>query len=164
MMVKPLFNSFLRVTFLFFALGIGVALAGSAPLPFKSASLQKILQSRTGEPFLLVLWSLTCPPCHRELDLLAEMHRQHPELNLVLISTDGWEQADEVQTAVERHGLGEVESWLFAGPTQRLRYEIDPAWYGVLPRSYLYDANHKRAAVTGGLEKEQILAWLDYVK
>lgn len=163
-MTKRPFSLALKRTIGLLVLWAGVAVAGSAPLPFESGSLQKILASRAGEPFLLVLWSLTCPPCREEMELLANMRRQHPELDVVFISTDGLERVDEVKAAMKQHGLEKAESWLFAGPTQRLRYEIDPAWYGVLPRGYFYDANHERAAVTGGLEKSQVLAWLQYIQ
>lgn len=162
-MIKQPFSYALKGAVGFLALGIGSAVAGSAPLPFESGSLQKILDSRVGKPFLLVMWSLECPPCRKEMDLLAEMRRQHPRLDVVFVSTDGSELADRVEMAVERHGLEEAESWLFAGPAQRLRYEIDPGWYGEMPRSYFYDANHERAAVSGALEESQIQAWLEYV-
>ncbi|MDN5869487.1 MAG: TlpA family protein disulfide reductase [Nitrococcus sp.] len=146
-----------------FALGIGSALGASAPLPFKAGSLPNILDAHAGEPFLLVLWSLRCLPCREEMDLLADMRRQHPDLEVVFISTDGVNRRDMVAGALAQHGLENAESWIFAGPVQRLRYAIDPAWYGVLPRSYFYDANHERVAVNGSLEKAQILAWLDYL-
>ncbi|MDN5870660.1 MAG: TlpA family protein disulfide reductase [Nitrococcus sp.] len=140
-----------------------MAIAGSGPIPFESGSLQKILDARAGEPFVLVLWSLRCVPCREEMELLSKLRRQHPALDVVFVSTDGMERAEDVTAALEQHGLAEAKSWIFAGPVQRLRYEIDPSWYGVLPRSYFYDANHERVAVSGGLEKTQILAWLDYL-
>lgn len=163
MMIKQSFSYALKGAMWFFILGIGAAVAGSAPFPFESGSLQRILNSRAGKPFLLVLWSLECPPCRREMELLAKMRRQHPEIDIVFISTDGSERADEVEAALEQHDLEEAKSWIFAGPVQRLRYEIDPTWYGVLPRSYFYDENHERAAVSGALEEAQIQAWLRYV-
>lgn len=163
-MIKRPVSSALQRAMWLLALWIGVAVAGSAPIPFKSSSLQRILDSRAGEPFVLVLWSLRCVPCHQEMELLANMRRQHPELDVVFVSTDGLERAEEVAAAIAQHGLEDAQSWIFAGPVQRLRYEIDPAWYGVLPRSYFYDANHERVAVSGGVEEAQILAWLDYVQ
>lgn len=159
-MTKRPFSLAIKRTIGLLVLWTGAMVAGSVPLPFKSGSLQKILDSRAGEPFLLALWSLTCPPCREEMGLLANMRRQHPELDVVFISTDGLERADEVKAALKQHGLERVESWLFAGPIQRLRYEIDPAWYGILSRSYFYGANHERAAASGALEKSQIKAWL----
>ncbi|ADJ29543.1 TlpA family protein disulfide reductase [Nitrosococcus watsonii] len=165
-MMTYLFHRVLKGALWLLALGVGaaaVAGTGTAPLPFESGSLEKILDSRADKPFLLVMWSLECPPCRKEMDLLAEMRRQHPKLDVVLVSTDEMERADQVAAAVKGHGLEKTESWLFAGPAQRLRYEIDPGWYGEMPRSYFYDANHERVAVSGALEEAQIQAWLEHV-
>lgn len=148
-----------RVTCLLI-LWVGIAVAGSPPLPFKAGSLQEILEAHSAEPFLLVLWSLRCVPCRHEMALLAETRVRHPDLEVVFVSTDGMAYADDVAAVLKDHGLQAAESWIFAGPVQRLRYAIDPDWYGVLPRSYFYNASHERVAVTGGLEKAQVLAWL----
>ena len=40
------------------------------------------------------------------------------------------------------------------------RYAIDPAWRGELPRSYLFDAAHKRAAHSGLMNETQLRDWL----
>lgn len=141
----------------------GAAVAATGPIAFNSGSLQKILDAHAGESFVLVLWSLHCIPCREEMDLLAAMRDEHPELDLVFVSTDGMGRADQIMTVLAHHGLEDAESWAFAGPVQRLRYQIDPNWYGVLPRSYFYDASHTRFAVSGALEREQVLAWLEYL-
>lgn len=164
MVLKQLFSRVFKGAMWLPVVAMGAAVAGADPIPFESGSMQKILDSRAGKPFLLVMWSLECPPCRKEMDLLAEMRRQHQALDIVLVSTDSPEVADRVASAVEQHGLGEAESWLFAGPAQRLRYEIDPGWYGEMPRSYFYDADHARAAVSGALEESQIQTWLKHVQ
>ena len=43
---------------------------------------------------------------------------------------------------------------------ERLRYAIDPAWGGELPRSYLFDAAHRRQAHSGLLDEAQLKDWL----
>ncbi|RLA17894.1 MAG: TlpA family protein disulfide reductase, partial [Gammaproteobacteria bacterium] len=69
--------------------------------------------------------------------------------------------ADDIGKTLKKHGLGGIESWAFADPNvARLRYEIDPRWYGTLPRSYFFDSAHQRSATTGTLEKEQVEDWL----
>lgn len=132
------------------------------PRPFVPGSLSKILAARQGRPFLLILWSLDCPPCRRELDLLAKTRREHPRLDLVLIATDNIASAKEVHAILIKHGLGNIESWIFASPhAQRLRYEIDPKWYGELPRGYFYDHAHDRIGISGALKAEHLKAWLE---
>lgn len=135
--------------------------AEAEPRPFEPGSLAQILVARQNQPFLLVLWSVDCPPCRKELDLLAEAHRKHPGFDLVLVATDGLSSADEVHGILKQHGLKEVESWIFTNPNaQQLRYEIDPKWYGELPRAYFYDATHKRLGISGALKPEYLNVWL----
>ncbi len=132
------------------------------PRPFMPGSLSEILSARQGRPFLLILWSVDCPPCRKELDLLAKTHRAYPKLDLVLIATDDIASAKEAEAILKEHGLGDVESWMFADSNaQRLRYEIDPRWYGELPRGYFYDAAHNRLGLSGALRPEHLQAWLE---
>ena len=43
---------------------------------------------------------------------------------------------------------------------ERLRYTIDPDWFGALPRSYFYDERGNRKGVSGLLSKEKIYSGL----
>ena len=109
----------------------------------------------------MALWSLDCPPCRAELDLLGKIHQENPRLRLVLISTDDSSQVQAAQDVLHKSGLDKVESWIFGEPNaQRLRYEIDAAWYGELPRSYFYAADHIRVSVSGALKPHQLESWL----
>jgi thiol-disulfide isomerase/thioredoxin len=139
--------------------------ASDEPQHFRAGSLANILGTHRGQPFLLNVWSLTCPPCRGELDLLARARQEHPGLDVVLISTDAASQGREIQSLLRSKGLGNVESWVFAeANAQRLRYEIDAKWFGEMPRSYFYDAKHKRLAVSGVLTPMQIDTWAKAVK
>lgn len=132
-----------------------------APRPFRSGSLTAITAAREGKPFVLNLWSIDCPPCRAELALLAKLVREHPTFDLVLIAADDPADAGAAQALLAERGLSGVESWIFGeADPQRLRYEIDPAWYGELPRSYFYGPKHERIAVSGVLKEKQLSAWL----
>jgi hypothetical protein len=139
-----------------------VSVAAPAPQPFQADSLAKIVQSRQGKPFLLVLWSLDCSVCMKELDTLGGLLKRQPKLNLVLISTDATELAGEAAAVLELRGLGQAESWVFAeGDSPELRYALDPTWYGELPRSYFYEANGQRRGVSGAIDAAELNAWLN---
>lgn len=141
------------------------ARADPAPRPFTAGSLAEVAQARTGKPFLLLLWSLDCASCIKEMDGLADTLAQHPELNLVIVATDDIADADRVDALLQKHRLGAVESWMFADANaQKLRHAIDPTWLGELPRSYFYDANHQRKGQSGMVKPEQILTWLASLK
>lgn len=140
------------------------AMATQQPVqPFRADSLAQILAAREEAPFVLVLWSLSCPPCFRELELLGRLHQANPSLRLVFVATDPYGEPgvpSAVRGALERFGLAGLEAWAFAGDPQRLRYVIDPRWYGELPRSYFYGPGQPRSAVSGRLEEAQVRAFV----
>ncbi|MDD5033572.1 MAG: redoxin domain-containing protein [Methylococcaceae bacterium] len=143
------------------------ALIGSAPIaaealrPFKSDSLQTITAERAGKPFILMFWSLDCASCMKELDALAGTLNKYSNLDIVMVSTDEESYAKDVEAMLSKHGLQRVESWIFGDANaQRLRYQIDPSWFGELPRSYFYDASHHRLPHSGVLTIDYIEAWL----
>ena len=118
------------------------------------------MAARREQPFLLVLWSITCGPCRDEFALLREMRTRYPRLPLVLISTDDVSDEAMAATALRDFAMDGEESWIFADDAQKLRFEIDPGWYGELPRAYFYDASHRREGVSGSLTRERIESWL----
>lgn len=133
--------------------------------PFGSGSLEEILNSREGEPFMLVLWSKDCSSCLKEMHVLAEIHSKHPGLDLVMLATDGAEHAEQLHSILEKHHLGDTETWAFSeAQAPRLRYEIDPTWYGELPRTYFYEASHQRIGRSGTLDLQLVDAWVATLK
>ncbi|MGK0297345.1 MAG: hypothetical protein ACI9XC_000948 [Gammaproteobacteria bacterium] len=128
---------------------------------FLTDSLDQIESQYAGEPFLLVIWEINCFPCHEELETLGMLKQSHPDLNLVLVGTDNIGKQQEIDAILSKHSLTEVDSWLFADPNiERLRYSIDPEWFGELPRNYFYDANSSRIGLSGKLTRDILLQWL----
>lgn len=109
---------------------------------------------------MVVLWSMECPPCMRELEFLGGIRQQYDDLDFVLVSTDDISIRHDIQKMLGIHGLEGIESWVFAeANTKRLRYQIDRAWYGELPRTYFYDAEHNRTGLSGALTLQHLEAW-----
>lgn len=109
---------------------------------------------------MVVLWSMECSPCIKELELLAGLKRKYEEIDLIMISTDGVSAQNDVEKMLASHQLDSIESWVFADSNaQRLRYEIDRKWYGELPRTYFYDPEHNRSGFSGALTSEHVEAW-----
>jgi len=130
--------------------------------PFRSGSMAEMLEARRSQPFLLVLWSVTCAPCREEFAMLRDLRAGLPDLPLVLVSTDDIGDAATARNVLAGYGLENAESWIFSDShAQRLRYEIDPEWYGEMPRSYWYDGAHRREAVSGKLERARVEGWLE---
>jgi len=131
--------------------------------PFISGSFSQILEQRQEKSFVLVLWSLDCPSCYKELEMLGKFSRQHIDLDIVLVSTDITATQDELLTVLTRYQLDNIESWVFSGDSdERLRFEIDRNWYGELPRSYFFQASGKKQVISGLLSEKKLMEWMKY--
>jgi len=139
--------------------------SSAAPKAFASGSLEEILAAREGKPLMLILWSMDCSTCLKELGLLSATVRDHPDLDIVMISTDDAAVGDQAQALLKKHRLNTIESWIFSQPNDPgLRFEIDSSWFGELPRTYFYTADHKRMALSGALQQKHFEAWLQTIR
>jgi len=142
-------------------LGLLAGLAQAEVRPFGPDSLQHIQAERAGRPFILTLWSASCTHCPAELKALGELARQHPGLDIVLLSTDSPAEAGELAALANGYGLGRKAQWVFAdAQPEKLRFAIDRRWYGELPRTYFFDAQHRRAGVSGVVPVERLERWV----
>ena len=127
--------------------------------PFTSGSYSKIVSIRS-KPFILIFWSLDCPSCYKELEMLSRFNNRHKKLDIILVSTDIEANLEELVTILTKYKLDNVESWVFRGSSdERLRFEIDAQWYGELPRSYLFKGKNKKQVISGVLSEEKLLSW-----
>ncbi len=124
--------------FLFLALLNTSAHAES--LAFTSGSYQQILASNANRPFMLVIWSVNCSSCLKDMALLSSIHQSRPELKMIMLAADELSATEQIQPILEKHQLSEIENWVYAEEnTQKLQFEIDSKWYGELPRTYFFD-------------------------
>lgn len=149
-----------RIVLVLLATLAGAVAQATEPRPFVAGSMQQIRVAHAGRPFVLALWSLTCTHCQEELAQLGALQRSHPQLNVVLISTDTPDDAEALTATLARHGLARAESWVYADAfAERLRYEIDPRWGGELPRTYFFDRAHAVTARSGALAPAELERW-----
>ena len=128
--------------------------------PFSADSFAAIKQRYAGSEFLVGLWSVDCPPCLVELDMMGELLVDNPDLPFVLISTDPIAEREYAAEFLADFGLEHIESWMFADSfEERLRFSIDPAWYGELPRSYFFDSEHQMHSHSGIMSRELLENW-----
>lgn len=124
---------------------------------FDKESYHQIVENNKNRAFLLVLWSVDCPPCYEELSVLEHYTKINPELKIIFISTDSSVSLDEIKEVISEKNLQNQELWVFSNiPSNQLRYTIDPSWYGELPRSYFFDQCHHRQSFSGKLTIEKI--------
>lgn len=137
------------------------ALAQAELRSFVSGSLEQIQAERAGKPFILALWSASCTHCPAELKALGQLLKRTPGLDVVMVATDTPAEAAQLARLAAGYGLGRQAQWVFADEQpERLRFQIDRRWYGELPRTYLYDGQHRREAYSGLIPAAQLERWL----
>ena len=156
-------SRFTRFLLLALALAFSAAAYPAGMHAFGNDSYARIEHSLAGFPFLVVLWSLDCPPCMTELDMLSRVRQEYPNFKIVLINTDGLEASNDAESMLAPLRLNSADTWIFASEeTEKLRFSIDPQWYGELPRSYLYRDNERRGH-SGLIDEARLRDWLDSV-
>ncbi len=123
--------------------------------PFIAGSYQQILANHANQPLIMVAWSIDCPSCLKDMALINSIHKNKPDLKIIMLATDDLSASDQIQQILAKNQLSNLNSWVFADEnTQKLRFEIDPKWYGEIPRTYFFDAAHHREGVSGVLTNE----------
>jgi len=132
--------------------------------PFTTGSYQKILTNHANQPFMLVVWSITCSSCLKDMALLSHIHQKRPELKIIMLATDDISEADQIKPILEKNQLSGLENRVYADEnTQKLQFEIDPKWYGELPRTYFFDKTHQREGISGVLSEADYEARLSQI-
>ena len=151
------------------ALLLVVASAGAQSADLQSfgrGSWSKLRAAHDGQPTVVHFWGLTCAPCLVEMPEWGKLRAERPDMKLVLVAADPVPQDPaRVSDMLARAELAKAENWAFTDRfNERLRYEIDPAWAGELPRTLLIDRNGKEAVLTGVADLAEVRAWLDAQK
>ena len=129
--------------------------AQANPSAFIPGSYRQIVASQANQPFVLVIWSVNCSSCLKDMALLHSKHKSNPELKIIMLAADELSATEEIQQILEKNQLSDLESWVYADDnSQKLQFEIDPKWYGELPRTYFFDKTHQRTGVSGVLSKD----------
>lgn len=138
------------------------ASAATAIQAFDAGGMDRIVAEQKGKPFVLVVWALDCAYCEPSFKTLAQEKKKR-KFNVVTLTTDPAADPQAmaaVRKKLEATGLKD-NAWAFgdAAP-ERLRYAIDPKWYGEMPRSYWFDASGKRVAQYSGVITTETVAKL----
>jgi thiol-disulfide isomerase/thioredoxin len=129
--------------------------------PFVRGSWQEVLRSHAGRPTLVHFWGVTCGPCKVELPLLGQFMKDHADIDVVTISADLVPNLPGATRAMlEKAGLWPAENWIFSdGFVERLRFEIDPAWQGEIPRTLLIARDGTVTTIEGSAEIPDVEQW-----
>lgn len=129
--------------------------------PFVRGSWQDVLRSHAGRPTLVHFWGVTCGPCKVELPLLGKFMKDHGDVDVVTISADLVpDLPGATRSMLDKSGLGPAENWIFNdGFVERLRFEIDPAWQGDIPRTILISRDGAATTIEGSAEMQELENW-----
>ncbi len=134
------------------------------PRPFSNDAFTVLKKQKLGKRWLMVLWSLDCPACFKELTLIQSIQKSAPNkpLNVVYINADDSDEvAFERKQVLADYEMSLFENFYFSdGQGDKSRYHIDPSWYGELPRSYFVDEAGKFHGKSGLLDEALIIQWL----
>jgi thiol-disulfide isomerase/thioredoxin len=129
--------------------------------PFERGSWERLLHSHAGRPTLVHFWGVTCGPCKVELPELGEFMRHHPAIDVVTISADLVPNLSAAtRSMLQNAGLSSAENWIFSdGFAERLRFEVDPAWQGDIPRTMLISRGGEITTIDGSAEIAALEKW-----
>ena len=149
-------------------LGLGFLIVSASALgasqglkPFERGTWQHVLRDHAGRPTLVHFWGVTCGPCKVELPELGRFAKGHPGIDVVTISADLVPNLPAAtQSMLDKAGLSSTENFLFSdGFVERLRFEIDPAWQGDIPRTVLISRDGTITTIEGSAEIADLEKW-----
>ena len=129
-------------------------------MPF-DMNTRKVIEKRyIDQPLIISFWSIDCPYCIDDLKKLGKALSKNTNVKLITVCVDGKESAKKAERILSQANLPKHEKYQYAEVDEdRLRYNIDPAWYGELPRTYFYDAAHHVTPLSGKISNSFLDKW-----
>jgi thiol-disulfide isomerase/thioredoxin len=129
-------------------------------MPF-DMNTRKVIEKRyIDQPLIISFWSIDCPYCIEDLKKLGKALSKNTNVKLITVCVDGKESAKKAERILSQANLPKHEQYQYAEVDEdRLRYNIDPAWYGELPRTYFYDAAHQVTPLSGKISNSFLDKW-----
>jgi thiol-disulfide isomerase/thioredoxin len=129
-------------------------------MPFDMNTRQVIEKRYIDQPLIISFWSIDCPYCIDDLKKLGRALSKNTNVKLITVCVDGKESAKKAERILSQANLPKHEQYQYAEVDEdRLRYNIDPSWYGELPRTYFYDAAHQVTPLSGKISNSFLDKW-----
>lgn len=126
---------------------------------------ENIMANEKGNVVLVNLWATWCKPCVHEMPMLEKLHQNYKGkgLKVVTLSIDEVAKADSLVIPYWEEMNFSMDNYLIAhqDPGAFIN-KIDPLWLGLLPTSFIFDADGKKLeTITGamtykGFEKKML--------
>ena len=131
-------------------------------MPFEINTRNVIEKKYLNQPLIISFWSIDCPYCIDDLKKLGKALSKNKNVKLITVCVDGKESAKKAERILNLAHLPEHERYQYAEADEdKLRYSIDPTWYGELPRTYFYDTAHQVTPLSGKISISFLDAWLN---
>ena len=129
-------------------------------MPF-DMNTRKVIEKRyIDQPLIISFWSIDCPYCIDDLKKVGKALSKNTNVKLITVCVDGKESAKKAERILSQANLPKHEQYQYAEVDEdRLRYNIDPVWYGELPRTYFYDAAHQVTPLSGKISNSFLDKW-----
>lgn len=130
--------------------------------PFQQKTLDLLKSEYAEQAWLMLVWSVDCPPCFKELAIVKALVHKHKLLPIVIINADDDDSLAGARADVYKEFAIEKLPRFYFQDGQALisRQYIDSSWHGELPRTYFIDAKGKMRGKSGLLKKAHIQQWL----
>jgi len=129
-------------------------------IPFEIDTRKAIEAKYLNQRLIISFWSIDCPYCIDDLKKLGKVLTKNKNIKLITVCVDGKESAKKAERILSQANLPKHEQYQYAEVDEdRLRYNIDPAWYGELPRTYFYDATHQVTPLSGKISNSFLDKW-----
>ena len=129
-------------------------------MPFEINTRNVIEKKYLNQPLIISFWSIDCPYCIDDLKKLGKALSKNTNVKLITVCVDGKESAKKAERVLSQANLPKHEQYQYAEADEdRLRYNIDPAWYGELPRTYFYDTAHQVTPLSGKISNSFLDKW-----
>jgi len=117
--------------------------------PYQTGDWKTITKASNGAPLAIHFWGVTCPACVKEMPQWGAFVKRNPDAKIIFIQVDDV-SPEMMQKMLNKVGLEKANNYYIASSfDERLRYEIDPKWYGETPTTIVIDKNGKATRKTG---------------
>lgn len=117
--------------------------------PYQKGDWKTLIKPYSGQPVAIHFWGVTCPACVKELPQWGKFLSQNKNAKIIFIQVDET-TLENIQKNLSKANLVEANNYYVDSPfDERLRYEIDPKWFGETPTTIMIDKNSRVVRKSG---------------
>ncbi len=115
---------------------------------------EELMANEKGNVVLVNLWATWCKPCVHEMPMLEKLHQNYKDkgMKVVALSIDEVSKADSLVIPFWEERNFSMDNYLIThhDPGAFVN-KIDPLWLGLLPTSFIFDADGKKIETITGV-------------